>query len=661
MCKICIFAGTTEARWLVELLSSQSVAVTACVATEYGETLLPEASSVTVRSGRIPVGEIIEMLSETKFDLVIDATHPYAASITESVARACAETGTEYLRLLREESDKVSGVQYASSAEDAAAFLSKTDGNILLTTGSKDLKTYSRIKDFTARVYARVLPLDASLTLCREAGVQPSHILAMQGPFSEEMDTAMLRAVSARWLVTKDGGEAGGFSAKIAAARKAGANVLVIGRPKQREGKSFSQVLEILEQRFGFKFPQSVQIVGIGPGSRDAMTQEARRAIEEADCLIGARRMLDAAARGGQKTFAAIAPQEIADFLRAHREYRRCAVVMSGDTGFFSGTKKLLPLLSGCEVRVLPGLSSLSYLCAKLQTSYEDVHVVSLHGRAHDITADVRAHARVFALVGGEHGVHDLCRTLTENDLGTVTVSVGERLSYEDETITTGTAEELKDKAFAPLSAVLIENEHPDAVVTHGLPDEAFLRGAGEGGVVPMTKSEMRAIALSKLCLTERAVCYDIGAGTGSVAIEMALQAKCGHVYAVERRDDAVELLKKNQAAFHVENLTVVSGTAPEACRDLPAPTHAFIGGSAGNLRDIVAMLLAKNPNVRIVATAISLESVAELTTCMKDFTFTETEAVSVQIARGKKAGPYHLMTGQNPVYIFTMRSEEKP
>ena len=231
----------------MELLSTQPVAVTACVATEYGETLLPEGGNVTVRSGRIPVDGIIQMLSDTKFDLVIDATHPYAASITESVARACAETGTEYLRLLREESDKVSDFTCALNAEAAALFLSKTDGNILLTTGSKDLKTYSKVKDFTDRAYARVLPLDASLALCREAGVQPSHILAMQGPFSEEMDTAMLRAVSAKWLVTKDGGEAGGFAAKVAAARKAGANVLVIGRPKQREGKSFSQVLDSLE------------------------------------------------------------------------------------------------------------------------------------------------------------------------------------------------------------------------------------------------------------------------------------------------------------------------------------------------------------------------------------------------------------------------------
>ena len=133
MYKICIFAGTTEARRLVELLSTQRhVAVTACVATEYGETLLPDADNVTVRSGRIPASEIIQLLSDTKYDLVIDATHPYAASITESVARACAETGTEYLRLLREASEQAEDALCVADAEEAAALLSKKEGNILL-------------------------------------------------------------------------------------------------------------------------------------------------------------------------------------------------------------------------------------------------------------------------------------------------------------------------------------------------------------------------------------------------------------------------------------------------------------------------------------------------------------------------------------------------
>ncbi len=163
-----------------------------------------------------------------------------------------------------------------------------------------------------------MLPLDASLALCREAGVQPSHILAMQGPFSEEMDEAMLRAVSA-WLVTKDGGEAGAFFAeKVAAAAERPGRGLVIGRPKQREGKSFSQVLDSLPPVWFFRFAQSVKIVGIGPGSRDAMTQEARRAIEEADCLIGARRMLEDAGR------------------RARRAEDLCRHRTGGDRGFHS-------------------------------------------------------------------------------------------------------------------------------------------------------------------------------------------------------------------------------------------------------------------------------------------------------------------------------------
>ena len=301
-------------------------------------------------------------------------------------------------------------------------------------------------------------------------------------------------------------------------------------------------------------------------------------------------------------------------------------------------------------------MSSLSYLCARLRTSYEDVRVVSLHGRQHNILPEVRATSRLFALVSGERGINDLCRTLTEGDLGHVSVYVGQRLGYPDERIVRGTAAELTDGVYAPLSVALIENPHPDAVVTPGLPDVAFLRSAEGMPVVPMTKSEVRAVCLSKLRLTERSVCWDIGAGTGSVSVEMALQAKQGLVCAVERREDAAALLGQNRNRFALENLQVVCGSAPEACVGLPAPTHAFIGGSAGNMHEIVALLLAKNPHVRIVATAVSLESVVELTDCLTAFPFAETEVVSLQAARDRKAGSYHLMSGQNPIYIFTMQ-----
>ena len=526
MCNICVFAGTTEGRELVEFLAGQPVQATVCVATEYGETLLPEAENITVLAGRIPVEDIIRMLQRMRFDLVIDATHPYATSITESICTACRETETEYLRLLRQSSEQTEDVACVENAAAAAAFLESTRGNILLTTGSKELAAYSGIPDFAQRVYARVLPMDASLEACRAAGLKAAHIIAMQGPFSEEMDLATLRFADAAWRVTKDGGEAGGFPAKASAALKAGAGLVVIGRPPQREGLPFAAVLDVLCKRFGCTVRPQVWIVGIGPGSREAMTREVSETIEAADCLIGAKRMLEAVARPGQHTCDAIAPQDIADIIRTHREYRRFAVVMSGDTGFFSGTKKLLPLLEGCDTAVLPGLSSLSYLCARLRTSYEDVRVVSLHGRQRNILPEVRATSRLFALVGGERGINDLCRTLTEGDLGHVLVYVGQRLGYPDERIVRGTAAELTDGVYAPLSVALIENPHPDAVVTPGLPDDAFLRSAEGMPVVPMTKSEVRAVCLSKLRLTERSVCWDIGAGTGSVSVEMALQAK---------------------------------------------------------------------------------------------------------------------------------------
>lgn len=657
MYKLCVFAGTLEGRQLVEFLCTQKVQVTACVATQYGRTLLPQAENLTISAQRLTREEMEALLADGNFDCVIDATHPYAEAVTENLAAACACAGVEYLRLLREEGGVDGDTIFTENAQSAVEYLNRTQGNILLTIGSKELTRFARLEGFQERVYARVLPMEDSLQLCREAGLPPAHVLALQGPFSEEMNRAMLRSVSARYLVTKLTGHAGGLEEKLAAARSLGVTVVAIGRPTQREGRSLSELVTYLCDRYGLSWQPTVHIVGVGSGSADGWTAEVERAIAQSDCIIGARRMVEAAARPGQAVFCAIAPEEIADCIARHREYQSFVVVMSGDTGFFSGTKKLLPLLKNCTVQVLPGLSSLSCLCARLGTSYEDVVPVSLHGRDVDIVPAVLRHRRVFALVGGENGMGALCRRLTEAGLGAVRVSVGERLGYEEERITVGTAQELAQGRFHALSVALLEHERP-WVVTHGLPDEAFLRGrSANGAVIPMTKSEVRAVCLSKLRLTRESICWDVGAGTGSVAIELALQADCGQVFAIERNEDAVALLQENRTRFAAENLKVISGSAPEACRELPAPTHVFLGGTAGNLREILTLLLEKNPNVRIVATAVTLESIAEITMCIKEFCFTETEAASMTVARDRSAGSYHLMTGQNPVYIFTMQA----
>ena len=651
MYKLCVFAGTTEGRRLVELLADAPVEVTACVATEYGETLLTPRDRLTVSHRRLTEEEMEALLVRERFDLVVDATHPYAAEVTENIARACRGAGVEYLRLLREADALPEGAVYFPDTEAAVNWLAGTEGNILLTTGSKELAKYAALPGFARRVCARVLPMEASLSACRAAGLGPDRIIAMQGPFSREMNAALLRAVSAKYLVTKDTGETGGFGEKAAAARDAGAVLVVVGRPAQREGLGFEETAGLLCRRFGLHVRPQVALVGIGPGSTGGMTVEARLAIREADCLIGARRMLEAARETGQTVCEAVAPDDILRCIRERQGVRRFVVVLSGDTGFFSGARRLLPLLKDCETRVLPGLSSMQVLCARLGTSYEDVVPVSLHGRDVDIVPDVARHRRVFALVGGPEGAAELCSTLTAAGLGAVRVSVGELLGCPEERLTAGTAAELAGKTFAPLSVLLIENENARPF-TPGLPDDAFQRGEA----VPMTKREVRCCALSHLALTAEAVCWDVGAGTGSVSIEMALLARKGRVYAIEKSENALALLAENRRSFHVSNLEIVPGRAPEACRELPAPTHVFIGGSTGSLREIVALVLEKNPNARLVLTAVTLESVAEMDRLIKEFHFTDTDVTCLNVSCARELGPYHLMTAQNPVYLFTLQ-----
>jgi precorrin-6Y C5,15-methyltransferase (decarboxylating) CbiT subunit len=178
--------------------------------------------------------------------------------------------------------------------------------------------------------------------------------------------------------------------------------------------------------------------------------------------------------------------------------------------------------------------------------------------------------------------------------------------------------------------------------------DEWFIRGD-----VPMTKSEVRAVSLSKLELAQDSIFYDIGAGTGSVSIEAARMMPNGTVYAIEKNSAAIELLKKNREHFQTENLVLVEGEAPDVLQGLPTPTHAFLGGSGGKILDILNILLQKNPDVRVVINVIALESLSKLMESLRVLG-KEPEIVLVQVAKAKKLGTYHLMQGQNPVYVIS-------
>lgn len=655
MDKVIVFAGTTEGCEICRFLSDHGVSVYACVATEYGSRSLKETEFLHVSAARLSMEEMEELIERLQPEIVVDATHPYAAEVTENIRTACSHKGQAYWRVLREQGEKEERAVYVESTAAAVEYLKNTTGNILLTTGSKELSAFTALPDYQNRIFARVLSLPTVLTACAEIGLVGKHLIGMQGPFSEELNAAMLRQYDCRYLVTKDTGKAGGFLEKINAALSCGAVPVIIGRPLKEEGMTVRECLRKLTEHFSLRTRQEITLLGIGMGSRDTLTIEGQKALEQAELVIGARRIADAVRMPHHQVIYEYRSEKIAEYLSEHPEYTRIVVALSGDVGFYSGARKLLDLL-GKETKVVCGISSVVYFMAKVGLSWDDAKIVSAHGRSCNLVSLIRHHRKVFAILGTEDGVAELARKLVFYGMGEVLLYVGENLSYKTEKVFCMPAEELTEYQGDPLSVVCAVNEEavPKPAV-HGMPDSEFIRGKA-----PMTKEEVRTVSLSKLRLTEDALCYDVGAGTGSVSIEMALRAWKGQVYAIEKKDEAADLILENKRKFGTDNLEVIRGTAPEALEALPVPTHAFIGGSSGNLREIVELLLQKNGEVRIVINCITLETVSETLFVIREFGFTETEIVQLAASRAKELGRYHMMMGENPIYIISCQKISK-
>lgn len=258
--RLVIFAGTSEGRALCECVSGRGIQATVCVATEYGKTSLPQLDGITVHTGRMDQNDMTGFLRQ--FDTCVDATHPYAAVVTQNLRAACAACGCRYLRLLRPHTP-AENVVSVPDAQAAAQFLNTVDGRILLTTGSKDLPIFvRRLAEYQTRLFVRVLPAMASLELCETLEIPTTNRILMQGPFSAGLNAELIRQTGAKWLVTKDTGEAGGLPEKLRAAQETGVGVVLIERPVQETGFTLDQ---IEAQLFGTapRFPLFLNLSGV--------------------------------------------------------------------------------------------------------------------------------------------------------------------------------------------------------------------------------------------------------------------------------------------------------------------------------------------------------------------------------------------------------------
>ncbi len=385
-----------------------------------------------------------------------------------------------------------------------------------------------------------------------------------------------------------------------------------------------------------------------GWGGPEGRTEAALAAVRAADGLLGSPRMLeDLPPDCTAPRDSATVPEKLLSLLQQHAWQRPC-VLYGGDPGFHAGAGSLIPLLdqAGIPWRILPGISTVQLLSARLGRPWQDWILASAHGQTCDVLETVCKGRPALFLTDPVRTPAALCRELAAAGLGDLSVTVGERLSWPGERLLSCTAAEAAEGTFHPLSVLLTEAPpRPCPRRSPGFPDGDFFRGD-----VPMTKQEVRAVILSKLAVRPGDTVWDIGAGTGSVSIELSFMA--GRVFAVERTPTALELIRQNRRRFGAWNVSVIPGAAPAALKSLPAPDAVFIGGSGGALDGIVEAVLQNNPAVRLCLAAVTAETLSQALSLLERRGI-PAEITQIAVTRTRKAGAYHLFTASNPVFLL--------
>ncbi len=389
-----------------------------------------------------------------------------------------------------------------------------------------------------------------------------------------------------------------------------------------------------------------VSLIGSGCGS-GTLTAEARAAIDNADLLLGSKRLLEEHA-AGKTCLPAVSADDLCHKI-SESGCEKAAVLFSGDSGFFSGARGLLPLLNEADAVLLPGISSVQVLAARLGRLWQDWALFSAHGTDCDPVSAVCGGKPAFFLTGGKLGPAELCRELRDAGLGSLPVTVGECLGSPEERIRRGSADSFSEEIFPALSVMLAEAAPGRERRAPGFPDELFERREH----IPMTKQEVRAVALAKLAVGPSDLCWDIGTGTGSVAIELAMQ--CRKVFGIERSPEALTLAERNRVRLGAWNLHLTEGCAPEALAGLPAPDAVFLGGSGGRMEEILKAVHSANPGARVCVSAIALESLHTALTVLEELGY-ETNVTELSVSRSRNTAALHMMLAQNPVFLILGR-----
>ncbi|CAM4471210.1 precorrin-6y C5,15-methyltransferase (decarboxylating) subunit CbiE [Paenibacillus typhae] len=399
-----------------------------------------------------------------------------------------------------------------------------------------------------------------------------------------------------------------------------------------------------------------IYVIGIGEDGAGGLTAQSLRRIEESEVLCGGERQLSFFPRySGQKLVLQGGLEAFAERLDGIYRECRAVVLASGDPLFFGIAGYLVRRFGSQRVEVIPHYSSVQLAFARLGDSWQDAELVSLHGRPiTGLAQRIDGRAKLALLTDGVNTPARIAAYLLEFEMLEYEAFVCERLGGPDEHCGFWELEAMSRHEFAALNVVILRRKWGSAGGSRrgfAYPDEAFAQRKPEKGLI--TKREVRALVLSELNLAENAVVWDIGSGSGAVAAECARIARLGRVYAVEKEAVNLPNMEANRRKFRAD-YTIIHSRAPEGLEQLPEPDAVFIGGSGGELADIIAHAAARlRPGGVIVIAAITVETLYGSMTALAAAGL-RTEVTQLQASRGRPILGMTRFEGMNPVFVIS-------
>lgn len=407
-----------------------------------------------------------------------------------------------------------------------------------------------------------------------------------------------------------------------------------------------------------------IKVIGIGPGSRDWLPPVIDEIVASCEVVFGGKRALELFPDfpGVCGVLSGRLSETIQEIRSALTEKKQVGVLVSGDPGFYSFLPMLKREFPKTEINVYPGISSMQFAFARAGLPWQEAEFHSVHGRPLS-RLPLTFQKPLAILTGGENTPQGVANYYKEHGIN-LKISVGNLLSYpEEEWVTTDVQILAHEKKSYNHAIVLLyppsfktednlERTQPSENLGLGISDEEFIRGK-----VPLTKTEIRVQVLAKAKIQETDKILDVGAGTGSLSIEAARLARRGLVFAVEEDSEAQELILLNQAKFKIPNLQLVRGTAPQAFENVPQVDVCLIGGSHGQLKEILEKAPLRSGG-RVVLTAVTLETVGRGLELLQQQAFKEIDVISIQAVRWKGIQDFHMAQAMNPVFIISARKK---